>query len=122
MFILFCTLSIEEMASPSEEFGDRLKETVTEGNCPWWLIESGALTRWIWVNALNGTAFAGVALLAVFEAEVLGDSAFDGAVSEFEEGVYAAEAVVLLEPADAELDEANDVDAPAPLAPEDELA
>ena len=30
-------------ASPSEAPGARLNDTVTTGNCPWWLIASGAV-------------------------------------------------------------------------------
>ena len=32
--IFFCTLSISVIASPSDALGDRLNDTVTEGNCP----------------------------------------------------------------------------------------
>jgi hypothetical protein len=63
-----------------------------------------------------------VELLAAFEVERLEASAFDGAVRAPEEGVYAAVAVVALEPADTELEAAKDVEAPAPDAPDDALA
>jgi hypothetical protein len=72
--------------------------------------------------ALSGTAFAGVELLAAFEVEEVGESAFVGAFSTPEEGVYGAAAVVALEPADTELEAAKEVAAPAPLAPDDALA
>ena len=34
-FSFWVTLSMSEMAVPSEAFGARLNETVTAGNCPW---------------------------------------------------------------------------------------
>ena len=45
------------MALPRAPLRARLKETVTERNCPWWVIESASLARsWMLVKALNGTA------------------------------------------------------------------
>ena len=85
-------------------------------------MESGELTRLKRVKALSGTAFAGVELLAASRWSCWGLSAFDGAFSAPEDGVYAAAAVVALEPAEAEPDEAKDVEAPAPDAPDEELA
>jgi hypothetical protein len=58
------------------------------------------------VNALRGTAFAGVTLLARFDAEILPASAFVGAVIAPDVGVYAAAAVTAFEPAETELDDA----------------
>ena len=47
--------SIARTASPSEAPGARLKDTVTTGNCPWWLTESGVLDVWTRVKAPSGT-------------------------------------------------------------------
>ena len=47
--------SIARTASPSETPGARLKETVTTGNCPWWLIASGARDASMRVKAERGT-------------------------------------------------------------------
>jgi hypothetical protein len=44
-----------------------------------------------------------------------------GAVSTPEDGVYFTELVVAFDPADADADEAKEVTAPAPLAPDDAL-
>jgi len=62
-----------------------------------------------------------VELLAAFDVELAGLSAFSGAVSTPEEGVYAVVAVVAFEPADAELEAAKEVEAPAPDTPDDAL-
>ena len=56
--VLRPTLSMSVMAVPSEAFGARLNDTVTEGNCPWWLIESASVVSLIWVKALSGMALA----------------------------------------------------------------
>ena len=42
-------------ASPSDSPGARLNEIVTAGNCPWWLIASGAVVVATWTIALSGT-------------------------------------------------------------------
>ena len=42
-------------ASPSETPGARLNDSVTAGNCPWWLIESGAVVSVTRVTARSGT-------------------------------------------------------------------
>jgi hypothetical protein len=56
----------------------------------------------------------------LFDAEdVLGESAFAGGASVFADGVYRAEAVSAFDPAEDDPEDANDVDAPDPLAPED---
>src|SRR5579871_6313849 len=44
------------MALPSDALGARLNETVTAGNCPWWLIESASVVDTACVNALSGMA------------------------------------------------------------------
>src|ERR1700722_4346788 len=51
-----CTLSTAVVAFPIEAFGARLNDTVTTGNCPCRLIESGALSSSKCANALSGTA------------------------------------------------------------------
>ena len=43
-------------ASLSATPGARLKETVTDGNCPWWFTASGAVLGSNWVIALSGTS------------------------------------------------------------------
>src|SRR6202008_4789444 len=55
MCMSFCTLSTSEIASPREVLGERLNETVTAGNCPWWLMESSWVVFSKWQNALKGT-------------------------------------------------------------------
>jgi hypothetical protein len=85
-------------------------------------MESGELVRLKRVKALSGTALAGVELLTAFEVELLGANALEGAVSTPEESVYAAVAVVALVPADTELEDAYDVEAPAPDVPDEALA
>ena len=42
-------------AWPSEAPGARLKESVTAGNWPWWLMASGAVLGAKRVKALSGT-------------------------------------------------------------------
>jgi hypothetical protein len=51
----------------------------------------------------------------------LGESAFVGGVRIFADGVYCAEAVSALDPAELDPDDANEVEAPAPVAPADAL-
>ena len=53
--------------------------------------------------------------------EEFGDSAFKGGVSVFADGVKSAEPVSAFDPADGELDDANEEVAPAPLPPVDAL-
>ncbi len=60
---------------------------------------------------------AGAAPLAPTPARI----ALTGAVSTFEDGVYATEVVVAFEPADAEPEEAKEEDAPGPAAPAEVL-
>ena len=43
MPICFCACSIALTASPSEDAGRELKESVTAGNWPWWLTISGVV-------------------------------------------------------------------------------
>jgi hypothetical protein len=113
-----------------------LNDTVTDGNCPWWLIESASVVIDACVNALSGIAFAPTDEVVVFAvvpavvpplaedvpcALVVPASTLVGAVLTPEEGVYFTELVVAFDPAEDEADEENDVTAPAPLAPEDAL-
>ena len=90
-------------------------------------MDSGSVAVSKCENALNGTALLSAELVVPAEAApvlavVEVDSAFVGAVSTFDEGVYWAVLVRAFDPAEAELDDENDVDAPAPLAPEDAFA
>ena len=79
-------------------------------------------------KALNGTALLVAELVApaefapVLEVEVaLGESAVRGGARVFAAGVYWAEAVSALDPAEDDPDEANEEEAPVPVAPEDAL-
>ena len=54
--------------------------------------------------------------------DVLGESAFAGGARVFADGVYSAEAVSALDPAADAPEDANEVEAPVPLAPADALA
>src|SRR5579859_143666 len=56
MPISCCALSMAFVASPSDAPGARLKDKVTTGNCPWWLIASAVVRCSKWEKALNGTA------------------------------------------------------------------
>ena len=81
------------IAPPSAALGARLNDTVTAGNCPWWLIESGSSVLSICVNALRGTALDGVEPVVVFVLEAAPFeptpdlSAFAGAMSAEDDGV-----------------------------------
>ena len=79
-------------------------------------------------NALNGTALLRVELVVPAECapvldgvEALGESAFAGGASVFADGVYNADVVSAFDPAADAPEDANEVDAPAPVAPEDAL-
>src|SRR5579862_2157874 len=54
-FTSFSTRFTAFTASPSEASGARLKESVTTGNWPWWLMVMGALVSSIFVKAESGT-------------------------------------------------------------------
>jgi hypothetical protein len=79
------------------------------------------------VNALSGTALAGVELVVAFavDAVLLEPTpeliAFAGAVSSEDDGVYATEVVVAFEPAEEDPDEAKEEEAPGPLPPAEAL-
>src|SRR5580704_18061636 len=62
------TAWIARVASPSEAPGARLNESVTTGNCPWWLTASGAFVVFIRTKVEIGTGgplVAAAAALAV---------------------------------------------------------
>jgi hypothetical protein len=80
-------LSIAVMALPSAALGARLNDTVTDGNWPWWLIESDCVVVSKWLNVLNGTAFAAVVDAAVFEVVLVRARIRAGGVSVLAEGV-----------------------------------
>jgi hypothetical protein len=95
------------------------------------VIASGADISLICVNALSGTRLLIAELVPEVEAVVLlelplpgcvVDSAVDDGVSAPDDGVYLAACVVAFEPAEDDPDAANDVDAPAPVAPDEPFA
>ncbi len=120
-------LLMSSMASPSEALGARLKETVTEGNWPWWLIDSDSVPGSMWANAVKGTALLKVELVVVLAELELPAAlapramAFCGGVSTPEDGVKRAPVVVAFDPAVAEAEAEKEVLAAAPEAPEDAL-
>ena len=79
-------------------------------------------------NVLNGTALLITELVEpaefapLLEVEgVVGESARAGGARVFADGVYCAELVSAFEPADDAPEEAKEVEAPAPVAPDDAL-
>ena len=80
-------------------------------------------------KALSGTALLVAELVAPAEVaplldeavEALVESAFAGGASVLAAGVYCAEAVSALEPAEDDPEDAKEEEAPAPVAPEDAL-
>src|SRR5271154_3129436 len=64
-FISLAVLLIASMASPSAALEARLNETVTEGNCPWWLMDRASVPGCIWAKAVKGTALLRVELVVV---------------------------------------------------------
>src|ERR1039458_585568 len=54
------------VASPREAPGARLKESVTTGNCPWWLTARGVLVDCIFTKVESGTGAPLVAAVAAF--------------------------------------------------------
>src|ERR1700680_2995119 len=115
MCMSFCTLVTESMAPPSEAPGAMLKETVTEGNCPWWVMESGSVVVSKWAMALSGTALLGVELLVPAAltpcvVPLTGAITRAGAVIVPAEGVYAADSVMAFEPAGEEPEGAKELD------------
>jgi hypothetical protein len=128
---------MSEIAVPREALGARLNDTVTDGNCPWWLMESASLISEACVKALSGTAFAPVEEVDVFgvvpavvppfceEVPVVldvGVIAEVGGVRTFEEGVYWTAVVCALEPAEVDAEDEYELTAEEPLAPEEEFA
>src|SRR6201987_2749208 len=94
MCMSFCTFSTSEIASPREVLGERLNETVTAGNCPWWLMESSSVVLSKWQNALRGTRLVRVELVEAADptpvVAILLDSALPGGVNVFAVGVKRA--------------------------------
>src|ERR1700761_1916607 len=64
-FKSLAVLLIAVMASPRAALPARLNEIVTEGNCPWWLMESSSVPWVTWVKAASGTALLGAELVLV---------------------------------------------------------
>ena len=99
------------------------------GNCPWWLMESDSVVFSKCAKALSGTALleaepegavdAPPLLEAVVEA--FAESALTGGARLLADGVYIAEVVRALEPAEDAPEDAKDVEAPVPVAPDDAL-
>ena len=114
--IWLATLSMSEIAFPRAEREARLKETVTDGYCPWRLIVRASVVVCRWVNAFRGTAFAITEVVAVFEVVVV-ESALDGGVREAADGVYSTDVVVALDPAAAEAELEKDDTVLLPEAP-----
>src|ERR1035441_2400206 len=124
----FCTLSTTAMASPSAAFGTRLNDTVMAGNWPWWLMESASVVFSKCEKALSGTALLVAELVMPAEfaplldvEEALAGRLFPGGAMEFADGVYSDEVVSAFDPAADAPEDANEEEAPAPVAPEDAL-
>src|ERR1035437_7929698 len=116
MFMLFCSLSMVEMALPSDACGARLNDTVMAGNCPWRVIESGSVMVSKCENALKGMARLAIALVAPeeFTPVVPAVRMRVAGVSVFAVGVYSTPAVSAFEPAEVET-LPDELEAPAPL-------
>ena len=91
-------------------------------------MESGSVVFSKCEKALSGTALLMAEVVAPAEPaplgaveELLAESAFWGGTSVFADGVYFAEVVTALDPAEDDPEDAKDEDAPAPVAPEDAL-
>lgn len=91
-------------------------------------MESGSVVFSKCEKAPSGTALLIVELVVPAEfapvlgpVEALGESAFAGGASVFADGVYGAEAVSALDPAEDDPEDANEDDAPVPVAPADVL-
>ena len=88
------------------------------------------------MNALNGIAFAPTEVVEVFgvvpdvvpalcddpEVVTLPAKTVGDALITADDGVYLTAVVSAFDPADADAEDEKEVDAPAPLAPEDALA
>ena len=104
-----------------------MNDTVMAGNCPWWLMERASVVFSKCAKALSGTALlvaelvapADAAPLLEVEVEALAESAFSGGARLFASGVYSAELVSAFDPAEDDPEDANEEEAPVPLAPED---
>ena len=74
-------------------------------------------------KALSGTALLVAELIApaALALDVLAESAFAGGARVFADGVYSAEVVSELDPADGDPEDEKDEEAAAPLVPEEAL-
>src|ERR1700677_3367087 len=106
MCMSFCALSTAVIALPSAAFRARLNDTVIAGNWPWCVTASGSVVFSKCAKALSGTALLVVELVAPAELaptlDVLAVSAFPGGVRVFADGVYRAELVSALDPAEGD--------------------
>ena len=91
-------------------------------------MESASVVFSKWEKALSGTALLMVELVVPAEfaplldgKDVLGERAFAGGVSVLADGVSSGEVVSALDPAEDAPEEANEEDAPAPVAPAEAL-
>src|SRR5580704_6616906 len=107
MCMSFSTLSTAAMALPSAAFGARLNDTVMAGNWPWWVTDSDSVVFSKCEKALSGTALLVAELVAPAEVAPLLDAvvevlerAFAAGTRVFAAGVYRAEVVSALEPAE----------------------
>ena len=90
---------------------------------------SGSVVFWKCAKALRGTALLAAELVAPAEVaplldvavEALAESAFAGGARVFADGVYSAEVVSALDPAEDAPEDVKEVEAPAPVAPDDAL-
>jgi hypothetical protein len=93
-------------------------------------MDKASLERWKWVNALNGTALLSMVVELLFADEpnpeavtlLLAASAFVGGASTAAEGVYNTEVVSAFDPAEADPEAENELEAPGPDVPDDALA
>src|ERR1700683_261628 len=92
-------------------------------------MESASVARSKCENVLSGTALAIVELLLVFADELVPElvepllaSAFAGAASTPEDGVYSTEVVVAFDPAEADPEAEKEVEAPGPEVPDEAFA
>src|SRR5579863_7721735 len=107
--MVLATLSIFVIADPSDVFDDRLNETVTDGNCPWWLIERASVVCEAWVKALSGIALDPTEGTMALAPLMVPASTVAGEFRAPEAGVYLTEAVSALEPAAAEAEEEKEL-------------
>src|SRR5215469_10030607 len=119
-----CALSMATIALPSAAPGARLNDTVTTGNWPCRLMESGEDLRSKCANAFKGTALAALELLVRLPVPAgVGPMpvmmALGACESTAEDGVYLTGAVSAFDPAETDPEAAKVLAAPGPSAPED---